>query len=108
MLSEADAHAICYAQINKPDPYWPDKSEILIVKTEETQHSWVFFYQSKLYVEHGDFSQQLVGNGPCVVLKSDGRLAFTATFPPIDERIVEAEAWLISGGTSSGRSVVAG
>jgi hypothetical protein len=107
MVSENEAYAICYAQINQPDLSWPEKPEIVIISTVEREHSWVFYYQSKPYVEHGDFGQSLVGNGPCVVVKSDGCFAFTATFPPIDERVSEAEAWLLSGGTIGARSVVA-
>jgi hypothetical protein len=107
MVTEDKAYAICYAQINQPDFGWPEKPEIVITSTMEREHSWVFYYQSKPYVEHGDFGQSLVGNGPCVVLKSDGRFAFSATFPPIEERVSEAEAWLLSGGDTGARSVVA-
>jgi len=107
MISQGEAYAICYAQINQPDRAWPEKPEIVVTSTEEREQSWVFYYQSKPYVDHGDFGQSLVGNGPCVVLKSDGRFAFTATFPPIDERVFEAEAWLLMGGNAGARSVVA-
>jgi len=107
MVSADEAYAICYAQINQPDLSWPEKPEIIVTSTTEGEHSWVFYYQSKPYVEDGDFGQSLVGNGPCVVLKSDGRFAFTATFPPIEERVSETESWLLSGGSAGGRSVVA-
>ena len=107
MLTVQEAHAICYSEINRPDPSWPEKPEIIIVNTDETKHSWVFNYQSRPYVENGDFSQSLVGNGPCVVLKTSGKFAFTATFPTISERVAETEKWLLSQGTAGGRTVVA-
>lgn len=107
MLSQREAYAVCYAQINQPDLGWPEKPEIVVTSTVEREQSWVFYYQSKPYVDNGDFGQSLVGNGPCVVLKSDGRFVFTATFPPIDERVSEAEAWLLTGGNAGARSVVA-
>lgn len=106
MVSADEAYAICYEQINQPEIGWPEKPEIVVTSTIEREHSWVFYYQSKPYVQDGDFSQSLVGNGPCVVLKSDGRFAFTATYPPIEERICEAEAWLLSAGDTGARSVV--
>lgn len=107
MLSENDAYAISYEQINKSDLYWPDKPEIVIIKTDETDHSWIFYCQYRLYIETEEISHVPVGNGPCVVLKSDGRFTFSATFPPIYERVIEAERWLLSGGNSGGRSAVA-
>jgi len=106
MLTEAQARAKAHSELNKPDASWPEKPEIVITATEETAASWVFYYQSKPYLEQGDFTQSLIGNGPLVILKSNGRFAYAATFPPIGERISEAETWLLSNGASGGRSVV--
>jgi hypothetical protein len=107
MLSEQQAHEICDEQINKPDPSWPNRPEIVITKVEERPHSWVYYYQSEPYVEGGDPSQSLIGNGPCVVLKSNGKFAFTATYASISDRIDEAEVWLLSQGAAGASSVVA-
>jgi Immunity protein 35 len=36
-------------------------------KTIETPFGWVFFYNSKRFVETGEYQYQLAGNGPVIV-----------------------------------------
>lgn len=45
---------------------------------------WVFFYQSKDYLETGDLPKALAGNAPLIVSKSDGKLCETGTAEPIE------------------------
>lgn len=52
--------------------------------TMEREFGWVFFYQSKRYLETGNFSDILAGNAPLVVTKSDGRLHETGTAHPVE------------------------
>ncbi len=41
--------------------------------SKRLSQGWAFYYQSKAYVETGDWHQSLVGHGP-VVLRDDGKI----------------------------------
>jgi hypothetical protein len=51
--------------------------------TIERDFGWVFFYNSKRYIETGDFRDALAGNAPIVVMKTDGSIHVTGTAHPI-------------------------
>jgi hypothetical protein len=42
--------------------------------TAERPVGWVFFFQSKKFLETGDVNDSIVGNGPILVDKRDGSL----------------------------------
>jgi len=44
--------------------------EIVIARCAETEEGWTFSYNSRAFLEEGDISSSLVGNGPVVVLRS--------------------------------------
>lgn len=52
--------------------------------TIEEDFGWVFFYQSKKYLESGDSSDALVGNAPLIVSRVDGSLHQTGTVEPVE------------------------
>lgn len=56
--------------------------------TLEREFGWVFFWNSKQYLESGDKMQALGGNAPLVVLKKDGSVIVTGTALPV-ERYLE-------------------
>jgi hypothetical protein len=49
---------------------------------------WVFFYDSRAYLETGDFSRKLVGNAP-IVVDRDGRPHITGTAAPLEHYLAE-------------------
>jgi hypothetical protein len=51
--------------------------QILDDLTIEDDFGWVFFYQSKAFIETGDISRALAGNVPFLVSRADGRLHLT-------------------------------
>jgi len=55
--------------------------------TLEKDWCWVFFYQSRDYVESGSPSKRLAGNGPIVVEKQAGQLHVLGTARPLDEEL---------------------
>jgi hypothetical protein len=57
--------------------------------TRDEDWCWVFFYNSRAYLETGSFSEALVGNGPLVVERDSGRLHELTTARPIDEQLDE-------------------
>lgn len=61
------------------------KSDVSLVITysEEFLDGWMFCFDSKEYVETGEFSAQLAGNGPLLVDRDTGELhAFGTARPP--------------------------
>jgi len=48
---------------------------------------WVFFYQSRAYVDTKDPLRGLVGNAPVIISKSDGSLHVTGTAEPVETYI---------------------
>lgn len=66
------ARAVAERQIRDgEDPSFP---LVLLDQTLERSWCWVFFYQSKAFLETGDFEHCLLGNRPIVVNKADGEL----------------------------------
>jgi ribosomal protein L7/L12 len=58
-------------------------------KTREYPRCFVFIYQSKKYIETGDFHSMLVGHGPVLVARDSGKVFETGSAFPI-EHYVEA------------------
>jgi hypothetical protein len=91
VITRAEAEAIVYQRINLPDPYWPEKPEMVITQVDERELGWVVYYDSRRHLETGDFRDALAGNAPYLVVRDDGSLWETGTAPPIEARIREAE-----------------
>lgn len=60
---------------------------ILDENTLELDFGWVFFYQSKEYLEHGDIHALLLGNAPVIVDRVDGTVHVTGTAYPIEHYV---------------------
>jgi len=55
--------------------------------TREESWCWIFFYNSRAYLETGSFSHALTGNGPIVVEKGTGVVHELVTARPIEEQL---------------------
>jgi hypothetical protein len=55
---------------------------LLDQQTLERDFGWVFFYDSRLRLETGEFRHNLAGNAPIVVTKADGKLHVTGRRTP--------------------------
>jgi len=57
---------------------------------EITEHpfGWGFYYQSKSYLEHGNFEDRLVGQGANVIL-NDGRILEGGSLQPTAEAVLD-------------------
>lgn len=60
-------------------------------ETIEKPWGWVFFYQSKAFVNSGDFRDMLCGNAPLIVNRSSGEVVLTGTAHDIEHYIKEYE-----------------
>jgi hypothetical protein len=65
----------------------PHEVEIVVSETRESKARWAFVYQSTAYLRTGRVSDQLAGNSPILVEKSDGRASYGRTDVPIDEQL---------------------
>jgi hypothetical protein len=63
-----------YLATNKYMAQIGDSCFILDDATIETEYGWIFFYNSRKYIETGDYKHRLYGNGPIVVEKADASL----------------------------------
>ncbi len=67
---------------------------VLEEETIEKPWGWVFFYQSKEYVETGNFREMIGGNAPIIVNRNTGDLIYTGTANNIEFYVKEYEATL--------------
>ena len=73
MLTLMQARAVAEAELGSPEVVLLDDATI------ERGWGWVFFYQSRRYVETGDFSAILGGYAPLIVENETGRVLVTGT-----------------------------
>jgi len=93
MITKKQAQKIIYQKINEKDLSWPDRPEMVILEEEtiEKEYGWIFFYQSKKFMESGNISDALAGNAPYIFNKHSGEIIVTGTAYPIDYYITEYE-----------------
>ena len=65
---------------------------ILDDRTVEFDSGWVFFYDSRKYIESGSLSDALAGNAPLIVSRRDCSVHVTGTARPVEDYIREFEA----------------
>jgi hypothetical protein len=87
-----EARSLVEAAIADGDPPRDDIPVVLDKETIERPWGWIFFYQSRHFVETGDFSSFLVGNAPLIVERSSGRLIPTGTAHPVEFYLRNYEA----------------
>ena len=69
-------------------------SVIMRAATLEYDFGWVFFYNSREYLETKDDEHMLVGNAPLIFEKTTGRIVETGTAEPVETYI---DAFRVSG-----------
>ena|SRR5215510_11800310 len=65
--------------------------EILTGLTIEKPYGWIFFFQSKRFLETGALSDMLVGNGP-ILVENSGHLIRLPTAIPVEEALKRYES----------------
>ena len=72
--------------------------EVVIVDsaTIERSFGWAFFYESRLYLQTGEFMHRLVGNAPIIVNRYTGEVVSTGTAHPTEYYLEQYEASLLS------------
>jgi hypothetical protein len=90
-MDKQDAAQRALKHINRSFDHPTDSLVLLDEETLDRSYGWVFFYQSKNYVETGRSSSRLAGNGPIVVLRSDGSIHELGTANPLEDEIAAFE-----------------
>ncbi len=69
------------------------ETEVVIIEeaTIAKPYGWVFFYQSKSYIETDDFRQMMAGNCPILIDRFDGSLITFGTSYPIEKYLEDYE-----------------
>jgi hypothetical protein len=86
-LTEREAHELVRAHLNRLFEFQEDGVVLLEDATLRKPYGWVFFYQSRKYVELGNPADMLAGNGPIVVLEADGSIHELGTAHPTDREL---------------------
>jgi len=86
-----DEHEIAAFDFESPLPRHEDHRDqkLVIVRVDEHDFGWLYFYDSSRHVESGDVRYALVGNAPLIVDKNDGKLYITGTAHPIEHYLDE-------------------
>ncbi|RYU91008.1 YrhB domain-containing protein [Emticicia agri] len=53
---------------------------IILNQTIETEKAWIFFYNSKRFIENNDEFARYVGGGPLAILKNNGEIIRISPF----------------------------
>lgn len=91
IISVDDARVIANSYLLELEPQLGAPLQLADNQTIEKPFGWVFFYNSKEYLETGDFRSMLAGNAPFIVNKINGDLHVTGTEKPIQEYIADYE-----------------
>ena len=74
MVNFDDARIRVLSHLNQVYGEGPDALVILDDRTIEKPYGWIFFYNSREFVETGDFLHALGGNGPVVFEAATGEI----------------------------------
>ncbi|WP_338821563.1 YrhB domain-containing protein [Bradyrhizobium septentrionale] len=90
MLRKSEALELVWKQLELRSS---DDVQCVVVEssTIERPFGWIFFYQSKKFLETGIFMHRLAGNGPVFVNKVTGEVDFFGSIPPLEVILAEYE-----------------
>ena len=77
MIDRETAYQLALATLSPPSYHMRERGDNLVIIESsiiEKDYGWVFFYNSKKFVETNNSRHFLVGNGPIVVEKADGSI----------------------------------
>ncbi|MEM0909792.1 MAG: YrhB domain-containing protein [Pseudomonadota bacterium] len=91
-MNREEAQSLVEAELEiTKDKYNPIDCAVLEEETIEKPWGWVFFYQSKAYIETGEFMHMLDGNAPIIINRNTAELIHTGTAHDIEYYITEYE-----------------
>jgi hypothetical protein len=84
-------HEIATFDFESPLPRHEDRhvQKLVVVRVEEHDFGWLYYYDGSGHVETGSASDALVGNAPLIVDRVDGKLYITGTEHPVEHYLKE-------------------
>jgi len=77
--------------LRETDNEVPGGVALMLEHTIEKPYGWVFFYNSKRFLESGDPFESLVGNSPVLVEAADGRMTHLGTAWSVEDSLRKLE-----------------
>ncbi len=96
MLTKSEALEIVSKRLQQMSTS-ADPFVVVEKSTVEKPFGWVFFYNSKKFLETGEYRHRLAGNGPVIVNKHNGSVEFFGASRPPLEIVAEYEQKLAGG-----------
>jgi len=88
MITQEEATARAEALLDSEvRPWMEDEVVIDSSATVKAGNSWVFFYNTRAYLETKSMAHALAGNGPVIVSTQDGRAKLASSATPWEEQI---------------------
>jgi hypothetical protein len=86
-----EEHEVATFDFESPLPRHDDRhlKKLVVVRVDEHDFGWVYFYDSSTHVETANADEALAGNAPLIVDKTDGKLYVTGTALPIEHYLQE-------------------
>jgi len=91
ILNEKGASQIALEHLTKLEKEIGEPLGLANSETLEKDFGWVFFYNSKDYIETGNFRSMLAGNAPFIVDRNSGEVHVTGTAKPVEDYITDYE-----------------
>jgi hypothetical protein len=86
MITQSEARALAQSRV---DAGTKIECQIIDSATQDLDWAWMFFYNSREWVETGRIESTLAGNGPLVVEKGSGKIHELRTAFPIDTQLAD-------------------
>jgi hypothetical protein len=86
-----EQHEIATIDFESPLPRHDERhvQKLVVVRVDEHELGWVYFYDGSGHVQTGNVSDAVVGNAPLIASKGDGKLYITGTTHPIEHYLDE-------------------
>jgi len=86
-----DEHEIATLDFDSPLPLHEARhlQKLVVVRVDEHDFGWVYFYDGSRHAETGDIRDALAGNAPLIVDRTDGLLYITGTALPMEHYVEE-------------------
>ena len=92
VISRQDAEVLILRYLDTIENAVPGGIALMTDRTIEKPYGWVFFYNSRRFLESRRPLEALLGNSPILVTAADGELIFLGTALSVSESLALLEA----------------
>ncbi len=87
MISRTEAERLVLEDLNRNAP---ESERVAILRSIPKPYGWIILYDAAAFLEGGDESARLYGNGPCVVLAT-GEIHQLGSAMSVDDEVAAFE-----------------